>query len=456
MAPYTVSPNNWSQDVERAIATDVGKGKNSARYQVALNGQTDPASGCGKNFTTAYSCGSVQKTASLDAEALGKYVTYDCSQEAATCFENRVTLEDNGNITSTDGAGTVRWQSGPAAGIADAVVTEAFKAINTPLRRNYLSQGETIQQGQILGSTGGTCALRIDPAKTNTLQVVFNVYDARTIDQKVVGNKNFLGTYSLEGAGTQHVGKVGYVDMNGTLREYPNPMIEYKGTFRSLGNYLTAGTTISQDTGLSLKECEQKCIDASGCAGFNYNPTASNCVLKRADMFPNSTRIIDDNETLYVRDKGVQGDQSCPATFDTVYGGEWEKYPKGREMTPESSCLLGAITREQRTQLANKRKEVDNTGRQLQAQLNSLAAAEKSIDASSKQNRKQLAKDMANYQKIMSKYDSTTVDTASRTGSLVTSAQSTLMERSRVALWGVAGAVSVAAILYFLRRKRTD
>lgn len=456
MAPYTVSPNNWSEDVNRAIAADIGQGKNSARYQVSLSGQTDPAVGCAKNFTTAYSCGNVQKTANIDAEALGQYITYDCAQEAAACFENRVTLEDNGNVVSTDGAGAVRWQSGPSPEIANAVVTEAFKAVNTPLGRNYLSQGETIRQGQVLGSTSGACALRIDPAKTNTLQVVFNVYDSRTIGGNVVGNTGMLGVYSLEGKGTKNVGKVGYVDMNGTLREYPNPMVKYGSTFRSLGNYLTAGTTISHDTGLSLKECEQKCIDVSACAGFNYNPTTSSCVLKRADMFPNSARIIDDNETLYVRDKGVQGDQSCPATFNAVYGDEWDKYPRGREMTPESSCLLGAITREQRTQLANKRREVDATGQQLQAQLNSLKTTEKALDTSSKENRQQLAKDMADYKRIMAKYDGAAVDTASQSGSLVTSTQTALMERSRVALWGVSAVVGVAAIVYFLRRRRSE
>ena len=85
MAPYTVSPNNWSQEVKHVIDPDVEKGKNSVRYQVTY-GQGDPAVGCGKNFTTAYSCGSVQKTASLDPEAFSKYVTYDCSQEAAYVF----------------------------------------------------------------------------------------------------------------------------------------------------------------------------------------------------------------------------------------------------------------------------------------------------------------------------------------------------------------------------------
>jgi chromosome segregation ATPase len=139
----------------------------------------------------------------------------------------------------------------------------------------------------------------------------------------------------------------------------------------------------------------------------------------------------------------------------TIYGDEWDSYPKGEEMARDSQCLLGAITKEQRAKLTNKRKELDAVAEAITSKINNLVDSGNKISQASSTGREQLKRDMAEYKSEMERFNRTTNDMPTRDGGLETSVRQTLMERSRVGMWAAVGAVSIGVLVYLMRRRRT-
>lgn len=450
-SPFNVSPGNWTNEVNRSIEGKVTRGENNIQYQVTMGNESDPASGCEKSFSSSYKCGTQPKNIDLTPEANGKYAVYDCSSEEELCFNNRVTLTDDGNVVSSNRDGTVLWQSGVAKGIDRAISYQPFYASNTPLKRNYLERGETLSRGEILGSPNGKCALRVNPDSPSVLQVVYRVSNSIDINEKQIGGEGAIAVYSLEGVGSDKMGKVGYIDMNGTLREYPMSMIKYVDSYKNLGNYMSNGDIISTHHDLSADQCKLKCNKVDRCAGFNYNDSENSCDLLENNMYPNGRRIMNEATTLYVRDKGVQSDKSCPSSIQDIYGVQWDSFPKGDMMTPDAQCSLGAVTNQQMQELSRVRKELDDLAMAIQNNSNELSHSGETLETNSVESRKKLVKDLAEYQTLLENWEKQNKSGVSLSGSLLTSIQQTSVEQSRVAFWGISGAVSIALLLLILR-----
>ena len=116
---------------------------------------------------------------------------------------------------------------------------------------------------------------------------------------------------------------------------------------------------------------------------------------------------------------------------------------------------MGAITKEQRARLTNKRKELDAVAEAINSKINNLVDSGNKISQSSSTGRVQLKKNMAEYTSQMEKFNRTTSDLPTRDGGLETSVRETLMERSRVGMWAAVGVVSVGVLVYLMRRRKT-
>ena len=452
-SPFNVANGNWTNNVNQAVDTRISRGENNIQYQVQLGETKDPALGCKKGFSSSYKCGTTNKNVSIAPEALGQYAVYDCSREAEACFNNRVTLTDDGNVVSSNNDGTVMWQSGIIKGIESAISYQPYYASNTPLKRNFIEKGETLSKGEILGSPNGKCALRVDPDSPSVLQVVYRVANSVDVDGKKVGGDGAIAVYSLDGVGSDKNGKVGYIDMNGTLREYPMSMIKYVDSYKNAGNYQSSGKEMETHHDLSIDNCKSKCNKLDRCAGFNYDENETSCTLLGGDMYPAGRRIMNEASSLYIRDKGVQSDTSCPASLQDIYGVQWDALPKGVIMSPESQCSLGAITKAQNTELQKVRAELDALAQAIQSRSNDLEESENKIDANAKETREKLVKDLAEYQTLVEKWESQNKYSVSNSGALMTSIQQSSMEQARVAFWGISGAVSIALLLLILRNR---
>lgn len=394
---YNVPIGNWSQYVKDAI-----NNQEVSDYIVGSNGGADPAYGCYKNFTSTYQCGNgPTKNVSITGyrvEAGGRSVKFDCSAENKICGGFRLTLGDDGNLVLTDSNSSTVWQSNTKnTGLA----LDEFKASNGKYGRNYLLAGETLKTGEFIGSPSGNCYLMMvgnqADCTQNGLQLLYTKLNC-TMNSKSDGygsDDTANGLYSMKKTDITTLGKVGYIDEQNNIHEYPSDMTNLAQTYTLIGNYDSAGYDISQVSSKSIETCKTSCNGNDNCAGFvYYNNT---CYLKNSGMFPKGIRKPLSNAELYVRDKSVKNDVSCSKDVDSGLSTQWALLPTSSKMSIDTLCELGAITEEERNVSNTKLKYLNEATDKMSKKLNSIATEKKNLDESFTTAKKGLTKNINDY-----------------------------------------------------------
>jgi hypothetical protein len=394
---YNIPIGNWSQYVKDEI-----HGQEVSNYIIASNGGGDPAYGCYKNFTSTYQCGNgATKTVSITGdkvEAGGRSVKFDCSAENKICGGFRLTVGDDGNLVLTDSTSSIVWQSNTKnTGLA----LDEFKASNGKYGRNYLLAGETLKSGEFVGSPSGNCYLMMVGGTTdctqNGLQLLYTKINC-TMNSKTDGygsDDTANGLYSMKKTDITTLGKVGYIDEQNNIHEYPSDMTNLAQTYTLIGNYDSAGYDISQVSSKSAETCKTSCNGNSDCAGFVYY--ADTCYLKNSGMFPKGIRKPLANAELYVRDKTVKNDISCTKDVDTGLSTQWELLPTSTKMSMDTLCELGAITEQERNVSNTKLKYLNKATDVMSKKLNSIANENNILNESFDNAKKGLTKNINDY-----------------------------------------------------------
>ena len=453
---YTVAPNNWSTEVNRVLGPEIAQGSNQIQYPVYYGNERDPASGCKKMFTSTYKCGTdsdATKTITIPAEAYGKFATYDCQEEALRCLNNRVTLLDSGVIIASAGDGSVLWQSRASVPSSVETVPE-FVAASTKLKRNYLTQGETILKGDILGSPSGKCALRVSPENPKEIQVIYRVNNAIEIDGKKAGGKGTpitIGVYSTGSGGNIGSGKMGHVDMNGVLHEYPESMMKLGKTFEKVGNYTTKGKNLEYMDGISSSLCEEYCALNDKCIAFEYNNNS--CKLKGSGAYPEGPRVASEDTKLYVRKRTLEHDKTCSGEPKIISSKEWSDYPKGNPMTKETLCGFAELNKEDMAELESLQSDLDKLLKEIKEEIKKVNNTESSMEEGLQETEAKLAKDIAEYQKIHEKYGKAKKASTAYAGRVQSTNYQSVMEQSYFMLWASVAALATFGAAYFFRKR---
>lgn len=394
---YNVAIGNWSQYVKDAI-----NNQEVNNYIVGSNGGSDPAYGCYKNFTSTYQCGNgPTKNVSItgyQVEAGGRSVKFDCSAENKICGGFRLTVGDDGNLVLTDSNSAIVWQSNTnSTGLA----LDEFKASNGKYARNYLLAGETLQTGEFVGSPSGNCYLMMvgnqADCTQNGLQLLYTKLNC-TMNSPSDGygsDDTANGLYSMKTTDISNLGKVGYIDEQNNIHEYPSDMTSLAQTYSLIGNYDSGGYDITQVSGNSAETCKTSCNTNDECAGFVYYDNT--CYLKNSGMFPKGIRKPLANAELYVRDKTVANDISCAKEVDSGISTQWELYPTSTKMSMATLCELGAITQDERTQANSSLKDLNKATDIMSNKLNSISVEKNKLTNSFGSAKKGLKKNINDY-----------------------------------------------------------
>lgn len=393
---YNVPIGNWNQYVKDKI-----HGQEVSNYIIG-NGDEDPAYGCYKNFTSTYQCGNGQtKTVAITGdkvEAGGRSVKFDCSAENKICGGFRLTVGDDGNLVLTDSNSSIVWQSNTKnTGLA----LDEFKASNGRYGRNYLLAGETLKAGEFVGSPSGNCYLMMvggtEDCTQNGLQLLYTKINC-TMNSKSDGygsDDTANGLYSMKKTDITTLGKVGYIDEQNKIHEYPSDMTNLAQTYTLIGNYDSVGYDISQHSSKSAETCKKNCNGNADCAGFvYYNNT---CYLKNSGMFPKGIRKPLANAELYVRDKTVKNNISCTKVVDNGFSTQWELLPTSTKMSIDTLCELGAITEEERNISKTKLKYLNKATGVMSKKLNSIENENNVLNESFDTAKKGLTKNINDY-----------------------------------------------------------
>jgi len=362
---YNITSNNASETLNRNFGSTP-----KSSWSLGINNGVygDPAGGCWKDFTASYSCG--ENVINTVTGGEGGTAVFDCNKNAELC-SFYISLNDNGNLclfkgTPSSAATNSYWCSKSIT--QDRMSNPDWISEKGKYGVNYVKTGQTLAPGEWVGSPSGTAKLMMDTdgalrIYVSSLSKIPNC--KKTSNGKMIGTSNSNAVYSLKNNGVvTNVGKIGHVNSDTQLQEYPTSMISYDNTYNIINGFDSLGNTLSDGTytNTSIDECQQKCNSNQECAGFVFDSNTNIGELK-SDIFPDASREPSTSKNIYSRKKKVTNSNSCSKKIVNVDSVMWNNYPSAVDMmTPTTKCFGSK-------ELEDEQNKVD----QLKEQLNDIS-----------------------------------------------------------------------------------
>lgn len=236
--------------------------------------------------------------------------------------------------------------------------------------RNYLKQDEKLRKGEWIGSLSGTVYLMLTEDGYLKLINSGNQYESCVSgsDNKKYGVKDESNAVYLTAnlGDPSLIGKMGYIDQNSKLSEYPSSMMSKFGSeYIKFPNSGSSYNNIQTITNTNVDNCKTKCNQNDKCGGFVFNKTNSICNLKSTNTFPKDKREFVVGSELYVRRPLVSNDESCAKTIYNIDSNQWKNYAKtGKQMTATTKCTL--LNNTYQKQLDSLRDQIDVLANKIQ------------------------------------------------------------------------------------------
>lgn len=403
---YNVPMGNLTEDVKASLEKTNGI---SFDYIIGKNMSQDPAYGCTKNFSANYKCGDgPDKQIFKDREAGGRIANYNCVEENKKC-NFILNVQDDGNLViySYDSNNTPKplWNSNTynIVGVSDP----NKKASNGKFKRNYMLPGETLEDGEFVGSNNGKCFLTM--IKGRGLLLMYNKSNCKNIDGKMYGISEpsdgnvTAASYVIPENDLTNFYKTGYIDRNSVLRQYGNDLLTKSNSYTDTGNFRLDGNPTKTIQTSDLNECKTACNNDSDCDGFVFGNNT--CDLRSsASMFPNVKRYTDANVTLYKRLKKVDNNVSCSKDVVPVSIDQYSGYVQGDAMTKNVICGLGVYNEKYYQQLNTDLISLQDNISKINQRLSNLSETDKKILSENGLTESKLRKDIISIQNMRNKF----------------------------------------------------
>jgi hypothetical protein len=193
---------------------------------------------------------------------------------------------------------------------------------NGKYQRNYLMSGESLNPGEWIGSDDGSLKLIFQTDGNLVLYTSNKVENCSKLSNgNMIGGINANAIYDLGSVGfPKNIGKLGFVDENGILKEYPDSMIDK----------LVSTSESGKNTLLPIPKLK--------------NPP------------------------------------SCPTEIITIDSVEWENYPNsGEKMNPHTDCANGELDVNQNEKLMLSEKRMKDLAKKIADQTDYLLSNRLSV-----------------------------------------------------------------------------
>jgi hypothetical protein len=402
-----VSPNNAMDSLNKLMEQNVANRLNYS-YVVGTD-MSDPSVGCKKSFNIAYQCGNEIKTGHIDGEAQGQNFLLDCRTESAACNFYLI-LQDDGNMCIYKGTpeqtiGGSVWCS-KTNGQQQQANPEWTSAKGKKYPgKNYLSVGETLAAGEWIGSSNG--ALRLIMQTDGNL--VLYTSKSSTMcnagkDGKMYGAPWTNPIYDTTEVGiTGNMGKLGYVDADSNLKEYPASMIGMGDTYQMFPNFDSPGNDLANmpKPNSNLQTCRQECTNSTDCHGAVFDTTSKNCWLKDKNVYPNSIKTPRENLLLLTRNPSIIGVESCNKDIKDIDSLQWSKYVNnGSKMTPDEKCGLVTEIAELKKLLDELKSKLAMLAEKITEKMEALQKENSNINNKMVTDQKQMSDNLITYKQI--------------------------------------------------------
>ena len=179
--------------------------------------------------------------------------------------------------------------------------------------------------------------------------------------------------------------------------------------------------------------------------------SGNKCYLKNSGMYPKGLRQANDSYELYVRNKGVNNNQSCSKLVEPVSLSTWSQYQKGPDMTMDTLCSLGAITKDERKIVEDKRNKLKETSEKMDKQVNDLSAQRKNLLQKMTQNIDKMGNNITNYEQTQASKQANKKSEPTMDGLLEDSGATMTSQQNKQQLWAILAILGVIGGIRLVR-----
>jgi len=175
--------------------------------------------------------------------------------------------------------------------------------------KNWMLSGSGLMPNEWIGSNDGSFYLQMTSDGFLTLNIVSsykNGCSVYNIDEMTYGLTNANAVYKLSSISNPSlIGKIGYINDDSTLLEYPSNMIIKSNNYLKIENYDSSPYDIQGGVSGSYSNCKNSCSSNPECGAFVLD-TNNNCYLKSNEAYPKGLRKPKENTTLYVKELRIK------------------------------------------------------------------------------------------------------------------------------------------------------
>ena len=277
-----------------------------------------------------------------------------------------------------------------------------------------------------------------------------------------MGLGSAAAVYNINSSGNyNNIGKVGYINEQNQLLEYPSSMIQpgTGTTYTTLNNIDSPGNNINT-LNLNNEECEQQCNQTTGCYGYTYI-SPNTCNLKNSNVFSysnlNGPLAPSTGTNLNIRGIQITNDNSCPKNIKNINTLEWEKYNMSPDqMTSTTTCGLEKINQ----QLVEEREQseigLNSIISQISKGLSSLMTSNKEMTQQIDLEHNIIKNNISLYDVLYDKYNKIMKGDYNNVNNILANSEITVLQsRYFYVLWAIL-AIAIIISLIMIIRKYTE
>jgi hypothetical protein len=235
----------------------------------------------------------------------------------------------------------------------------------------------------------------------------YGLYEAcivNSADQNKYGVNGINAVYQMNAVGDpSYMGKMGYVDSNSKLLEYPSTMITPGTNYSKYLEYDSNSKTLKTNTNTTYTACVDECNLSNNYYGFVFNNTSKIGYLKGADILNPTLKKINTETDLYIRDFKINGaDPSCNKDIIPIDSNQWSHYNKGtQQMSSITTCSLTQQLVTPNSKIADLQNQIVQVASQITIILSNLQKQNDDIKNNIGTSSDQINADLKSYNKVV-------------------------------------------------------
>jgi hypothetical protein len=278
----------------------------------------------------------------------------------------------------------------------------------------------------------------------------------KSLDGQTYGNNGVNAIYKMNQLGdASSVGKMGYVDYNSNVTEFPESMIGLSLTYDKYDNYGTTLTSTSSLQNATYDTALAKCSGNSSCYGFTLDSSTNVANFYGKSIVNPSNRILKPSTTLYVRNQMLQNlNSACNKQVVNIDSSQWKNYvKKSGYMSPSSTCdLSNAITTATKQSNAIQANIV-STAKQIVKILNDLNKKSVSINNKTGLNTNMIQANIQKYNDVIVGMSEFTDDRENNISNIVKESDiKVLQENYGYMFWSILAIATVIVTMNIMRK----